>query len=600
MSAAIQRLCDNLTRKKTYDTESLHTSQLKRCLTVFDLTILGIGSTLGTGTYILVGQVAHETAGPSVILSFLIAAIASILAGVCYAEFGARAPRAGSAYTYTYVSVGEIMAFIIGWNMILEYVIGTASTARALSAYFDSLVNFAMKNYFTEHFPMHSGIFSAYADLFAMALCLVMTALLIIGIKESAVLNNVFTFVNLSVIGIVVVVGLTKIRGHNWNISIDEVHNATNDTTTFGSGGFFPFGIEGTLAGAATCFYAFVGFDLVATTGEESQNPQRAIPISICLTLIVCSVIYCAVSMIVTLMVPYYLLNPDAVLPEAFRYVQLPAFTYIIGAGALTGIFASLLGSLLPLPRVLYAIAADGLIFRFIAWIHPQFQTPMVATVIGGIASALMALIFDLRKLVEMMSIGTLLAYSLVAISVLFLRYQSNDAPLLHSEGYATGSFWKECFRPSFNHPTTVTTRIAKYLIGLLILNGFILCAIQIFASHRLANKEFFVVFFFIVFTLTEFALIVALARQPKSEKSLYFELSFHETPLIPYIPILSVLINTYLILKLSPATWIRFGVWMFFGFLIYGFYGFWHSSQRFINDTQRLLSGSTSSLIAS
>ncbi|CAF1249829.1 unnamed protein product [Adineta steineri] len=595
MTSFLHKFYDNVTRKKTYDDESIQTSQLRRCLTVFDLTILGIGSTLGTGTYILTGQVAHETAGPSIILSFLIAAIASILAGVCYAEFGSRAPRAGSAYTYTYVSVGEIMAFIIGWNMILEYVIGAASTARALSAYFDSLINFAMKDYFTAHFPLHSETFAPYADLFAMTLCLVITILLIVGIKESAVLNNVFTFVNLSVIVLVIIVGLTKIHGHNWKISPNEIKNLTNTTYMVGKGGFFPFGIEGTLAGAATCFYAFVGFDLVATTGEESKNPQRAIPMSICLTLLVCSVIYCAVSIVITLMVPYYLLNPDAVFPEAFRYVDLPAFKYIIGAGALTGIFASLLGSLLPLPRVLYAIASDGLIFRFISWIHPQLQTPIIATILGGVAAAFMALIFDLRKLVEMMSIGTLLAYSLVSISVLFLRYQPVDDPLLRSSVPTSGPILKELFYPSQTHPTIYSARITKYLITLLIINGFIVCAIQIFAGHRLAAKEFGPVIIFGFFTCTEFLLVTAIARQPKCEKSSYFE-----TPFVPYVPILSVLINTYLILKLSPATWIRFAVWMIIGFLIYGFYGFWHSSQRFINDTQRLLSGSTSSLISS
>ncbi|CAF2614112.1 unnamed protein product [Rotaria sp. Silwood2] len=296
-------LYDNLTRKKTYDTNTLYVSELKRCLNVFDLTILGIGSTLGTGIYILTGQVAHETAGPSVVLSFLIAAIASVLAGLCYAEFGARAPRAGSAYTYTYVSVGEIMAFIIGWNMVLEYVIGTASTARALSAYFDSLINFTMKNFFKEHLPLHSGIFSEYADLFAMGLCLIITLLLTIGIKESALLNSVLTAVNLIVVTTVIIAGLTEVNGHNWNISPNEIGNITNSTMIIGKGGFFPFGIEGTLAGAATCFYAFVGFDLVATAGEETKNPQRAIPFSICLTLLVCSIVYCSVSIVITLMV---------------------------------------------------------------------------------------------------------------------------------------------------------------------------------------------------------------------------------------------------------------------------------------------------------
>ncbi|CAF1966205.1 unnamed protein product [Rotaria magnacalcarata] len=591
MTSTVYRFYDNLTRKKTYATDELHVSELKRCLTVFDLTILGIGSTLGTGTYILTGQVAHETAGPSVILSFLIAAIASVLAGLCYAEFGARAPRAGSAYTYTYVSVGEIMAFIIGWNMILEYVIGAASTSRALSGYFDSLIGFQMKTFFIKYLPLHAGTFAEYADLFAMSLCLLVTVLLVIGIKESALLNNVFTGINLIVIAIVVIAGLTKAHLHNWDISPAEIKNITNTTETIGSGGFFPFGIEGTLAGAATCFYAFVGFDLVATTGEETKNPQRAIPMSICFTLLVCSIVYCSVSIVITLMVPYYLINPDAVLPEAFQYVNLSALKYVVGVGALTGIFTSLLGTLLPLPRVLYAIASDGLIFRFIAWIHPRLQTPMIATILGGIVSAIMALIFDLKKLVEMMSIGTLLAYSLVSISVLFLRYQPVDDPLLPNDELASLSVYRQLFKPSGRRPTFSSAKLTKYLITCLTINGCILCAIQIFAGHHIANKNPTAIIVLIIFLITEILFIIAIAAQPKNQKSIYFQ-----TPCVPYVPILSILINTYLILKLSPATWIRFGVWMFLGFLIYGFYGFWHSSQRFINDTQRLLSGSTSS----
>ncbi|CAF2614129.1 unnamed protein product [Rotaria sp. Silwood2] len=293
--------------------------------------------------------------------------------------------------------------------------------------------------------------------------------------------------------------------------------------------------------------------------------------------------------------VPYYLINPDAGLPEAFHYVHLPTFKYIIGVGALAGIFASLLGSLLPLPRVLYAIATDGLIFRFIAWIHPRLQTPIVATILGGIVSAIMALLFDLKKLVEMMSIGTLLAYSLVSISVLFLRYQPVENRLIDNDEQTEQSICKQLFRPFRLHPTIVSARLTKYLITCLTINGFILCAIQIFAQHRLEEKDPIAISFLIIFFVIEIFFVITIARQPKNEKSVYFQ-----TPYVPYVPILSVLVNTYLILKLSSATWIRFGVWMFIGFLIYGFYGFWHSSQRFINDTQRLLSGSRSSLDSS
>ncbi|CAF1168113.1 unnamed protein product, partial [Didymodactylos carnosus] len=519
MATLIYDAYNSLTRKKTYDTETLHISQLKRCLNVFDLTILGIGSTLGTGIYILTGQVASGVAGPAVIVSFLIAAVASILAGLCYAEFGARAPRAGSAYTYTYVSVGEIMAFIIGWNMILEYVIGAASTARALSAYFDSLISYSMKHAFRAHLSIKVTGFAEYADVFAMGLCLLLTAFLVLGIKESAMLNNVFTFVNLSVVLIVIVVGLTKANFHNWHLSPQEIYNVTNHTRNAGTGGFFPFGFSGTLAGAATCFYAFVGFDLVATTGEETKNPQRAIPISICFTLLVCLLVYCGVSFAITLMVPYYLIDKDAGLPTAFAYVGLPVFKYIVGVGALAGIFTSLLGSLLPLPRVLYAIASDGLIFRFIAWIHPKRRS---------------------------------------------CGYQPVDDPLISSDYLSYKPLWQELIRPSQHHPTALTASITKILITAITVNGFILCAIQIFAGDRLLRKDAFVVFFFSLSCILELIFLIMIAVQPKNQKSLYFELSYHEAPLIPFVPIFSVLINIYLILKLQPATWIRFGLWMF------------------------------------
>jgi len=595
MANILRNFYRDISRKKTYDSETIHTSQLKRCLTVFDLTILGIGSTLGTGTYILTGQVAHNTAGPSVILSFLFAAIASILAGLCYAEFGARAPRAGSAYTYTYVSVGEIVAFIIGWNMILEYVIGAASTARALSSYFDSLIDNRLSNFSSEHFSMRSSFLAPYADPFAMGLCLFITILLVVGVKESAVLNNVFTAVNLIVIAIVIIAGLTKAHLDNWTINPQTINNLTNSTKEIGQGGFFPFGIEGTLAGAATCFYAFVGFDLVATTGEESKNPQRAIPISICLTLIVCSIIYCAVAIVITLMVPYYQIDPNAVLPEAFHSVGYSALKYVVGVGALAGIFTSLLGSLLPLPRVLYAIASDGLIFRFISWIHPRLQTPIVATILGGVSGALMALIFDLMTLVEMMSIGTLLAYSLVSVSVLFLRYQPSDDLLLEQNNISLAPFHQELLRPSQPYPTKFSAGVSKYLIALLTVNSFILCAIQIFAGNGIAYGEPATLIFFILSVLVEIGLLLILQRQPMNRKSLYFE-----TPFVPFTPILSILANIYLILKLQPPTWIRFAVWMFVGFAIYGGYGLRNSSQRSINASKRNHSTSQTSLISS
>jgi len=200
-----------------------------------------------------------------------------------------------------------------------------------------------------------------------------------------------------------------------------------------------------------------------------------------------------------------------------------------------------------------------------------------------------MALLFDLQALVEMMSIGTLLAYSLVAISVLFLRYRPVEDPLINPDEQVVKPVYVQLFKPSQSYPTIMSSTIAKYAIALLALNGFVICAMQIFAGHLIATVEPTALTFFILFINVEIIFFIVIARQPQNKKSLYFE-----TPCVPYIPILSVLFNSYLMLRLSPITWIRFVIWMIAGFLIYGFYGFWHSSQRFVNETQRLLEGSS------
>ena len=258
----------NFRRKKYIDPQSVTKTELARCLSTLDLTLLGIGSTLGAGLYVVTGEVARSIAGPAVVVSFFIAAVASILSGLCYAEFGARVPKAGSAYIYSYVTVGELCSFIIGWNLILEYVIGASSVARAWSSYFDSLIDDAIRNFTVSHvgeIPTPSGV--TYPDFFALLVAVLITIVLTVGVKSSSRFNSIFTGINVLVIVFVTTLGLYFAKYRNW----------TND--------FMPFGFSGVISGAATCFYAFVGFDIIASTGEEAKNPRRSIPISIVLSL---------------------------------------------------------------------------------------------------------------------------------------------------------------------------------------------------------------------------------------------------------------------------------------------------------------------------
>ena len=242
--------------------------------------------------------------------------------------------------------------------------------------------------------------------------------MLVIGVKESTRFTTIFTGVNILVILYCVIVGTFKIDFHNWNISPKEIPANQGG----GKGGFMPFGVKGMISGAATCFYSFVGFDAIATTGEEVLNPQRDIPIGIVLSLVIVSLAYCSVSAVQTLIWPYWDQNQKAPLPYVFDQVGFPLAKNVITIGALAGLSTSLLGAMFPLPRILYAMASDGLLFKFLANISSRFKTPVAATLISGLFSALMATIFDVDQLAEMMSIGTLLAYSLVAISILILR----------------------------------------------------------------------------------------------------------------------------------------------------------------------------------
>jgi len=246
--------------------------------------------------------------------------------------------------------------------------------------------------------------------------------IVIVGVKESTRFTTVFTCINILVILFCVVLGLFHVDGHNWALDpqVDLPSNQTDIKT--GSGGFMPFGVRGMIAGAATCFYSYVGFDAIATTGEEVINPRRDIPLGIVLSLSIISLAYCSVSAVQTLMWPYWDQAVKAPLPYVFERVGLSFAKYVITCGALAGLTTSMLGAMFPLPRILYAMANDGLLFRWLGRVSPRFKTPIIASLVSGLFTALMAMFFDVDQLAEMMSIGTLLAYSLVAISILILR----------------------------------------------------------------------------------------------------------------------------------------------------------------------------------
>ncbi|XP_053435616.1 cationic amino acid transporter 3 isoform X4 [Nycticebus coucang] len=533
---ALRRFGQKLVRRRTLEPGMAET-RLARCLSTLDLVALGVGSTLGAGVYVLAGEVAKDKAGPSIVICFLVAALSSVLAGLCYAEFGARVPRSGSAYLYSYVTVGELWAFTTGWNLILSYVIG----------------------------------------------------LLALGASESALVTKVFTGVNLLVLGFIIISGFIKGDLHNWKLTEEDYKLAMaglNDTSSFGllgSGGFVPFGFQGILRGAATCFYAFVGFDCIATTGEEAKNPQRAIPLGIVISLFVCFLAYFGVSSALTLMMPYYQLQPESPLPEAFLYSGWSPARYVVAVGSLCALSTSLLGSMFPMPRVIYAMAEDGLLFHVLARVHTGTHTPIIATVVSGIIAAFMAFLFELTDLVDLMSIGTLLAYSLVSICVLILRYQPQKEMKIEEEvelqekiSEAGKLTLQGLFCPLNSIPTPLSGQVVYVCASLLALLLTVLCLVLTQWQIPLASGDPVWITVVVLLLMLITGITWVIWRQPQSSTPLHFKV-----PAVPLLPLMSIFVNIYLMMQMTAGTWARFGVWMLIGFFIYFGYGIQHSQEE-------------------
>ncbi|XFG10150.1 hypothetical protein AB1E19_013774 [Capra hircus] len=599
----VRQFGQKLVRRRPLEPIAESESRLSRCLNTLDLVALGVGSTLGAGVYIMAGEVARDKAGPAIVICFLVASISSILSGICYAEFGARVPGSGSAYLYSYVTVGQLCAFITGWNLILSYVIGTASVSRAWSSALDSLIGDRISQALQGTFPLHLPHFLAkYPDFFALGLVLLFTGVLTVGAGESALVNKVFTGLNLLVLSFIIISGIIKGDPHNWKLTEEDYKpniSGSNDSSSFGplgAGGFVPFGFDGVFQGAATCFYAFVGFDVIATTGEEAQNPQQSIPLGIVISLFICFLAYFGVSASLTLMVPYYQIHPASSLPQAFLHVGWGPARYVVAVGTLCALTSSLLGVMFPMPRVIYSMADDGLLFRGLAHIHARTRTPVMATLASGILAGLMALFFELHDLVDLMSIGTLLAYSLVAFSVLVLRYQQDEnlsktkktekgtemesvveaSPLDTAPEAGTSKILKSLCHPPRTIPTRTSGRIVYGCALLLVLLLIILSVVLAQWPRRVFSGDPVLTTVAVLLLLLITGVAAIIWRQPQSLSPLHFKV-----PALPVVPLVSIFVNIYLMIQMTSRTWAQFGVWNIIGFMIYFGYGIRHSLEN-------------------
>lgn len=405
--------------------------RLRKDLSALDLTVFGVGVIIGTGIFVLTGVAANEVAGPAVALSFVAAAVACALAALCYAELASTVPVAGSAYTFSYATLGELVAWIIGWDLILEFIIGGAVVAVGWSQYFA-----VMLETFGLQLPAAiSGQDGAF-NLPAVVVVLLLTGILVVGIKLSARFNAIVVAIKVAVVLFVIAAGLFFVNGANYSPFVPpsepaEATSGGNATLVEAVFGQAPanFGVSGIFAAAALVFFAYIGFDIVATAAEETRNPQRDVPRGIIGSLAICAVLYVAVSLVVVGMQRYTDLDTEAPLAAAFQSVGQPIFANFITLGALAGLTSVMMILMLGQSRVAFAMSRDGLLPRGLSAVHPRFGTPYRITIIVGVVIAVLAGFIPLEELAELVNIGTLFAFVLVSVAVVVLRRTQPDLP---------------------------------------------------------------------------------------------------------------------------------------------------------------------------
>jgi basic amino acid/polyamine antiporter, APA family len=410
---------------------------LKRVLGPVDLVTLGIGAIIGTGIFVLTGQAAAAHAGPAIVLSMILAGVASALAGLCYAEFASTVPIAGSAYTYGYATLGEFVAWIIGWDLILEYALGAATVAVGWSGYLVSILHdFGIQ--FPAALSAAPGTLVTLADgsavtavfnLPAVLITAIVATLLVIGIQESARVNAVIVVVKVAVVLMVIVGGLAFINSANWTPFIPP-----------NEGEFGKFGYSGILRASGVIFFAYIGFDAVSTAAQEAKNPQKDMPIGILGSLVVCTILYVLVSAVIVGLVPYTSLGVPAPMAVAIDAAKVQSvgtawaglfsvMPFLVKLGAIAGLSSVMVVMLLGQTRVFFSMANDGLMPPWANRVHPKFRTPHITTILTGVAVAIAAGFTPINILGELVSIGTLLAFVIVSLGIMVLRVKRPDLP---------------------------------------------------------------------------------------------------------------------------------------------------------------------------
>ncbi|CAD7672117.1 unnamed protein product [Nyctereutes procyonoides] len=501
---ALRRFGKKMVRKHPLELPVAETAPA-RSLSTLDLVVLGVGNTLGVSVYILAGEVARDQSGPSLMICILVAGLTSVLAGLCYGEISARIPHSGSAYLYSYVTVGELWAFISGWFLIIT--------------------TFA-----------HMGL---------------------------SLVTKTLTLVKVLVLGFVIISGFLKGDLHNWKLTEDDYIKAgLNDTSSMGllgSGGFVPFGFQGILRGSVTCVFAFTGFNIIVTRVELAQNPKCSIPKSIMISLFICFLVHFGVSAALTLMVPYYQLQPGSTLPEAFLHIGwVPAY-HFVSFGFFCSLFTKVFGNMFPIRQQVYMMAKDGLLFPVLARIQTGTYMPILATMIIFIVATIMTFFLGFTDLLELRSVGALLVFTLLAFIVLILRNEAqvqeenegNEADVQEENRPAAESLTLQTlFFPGNPTPTALSGWVVSVCSSLLALLLTLLCLVLARWPVLLSGDPVWITVVVLLLLLIT-GITGVIWRQPQSSSPIHFKV-----PGLPLLPLLSIFLNIYLMMQMTAGTW--------------------------------------------
>ncbi|XP_037679401.1 LOW QUALITY PROTEIN: cationic amino acid transporter 4-like [Choloepus didactylus] len=553
-------------------------------LSMLHMILLGMGRIGGLSLFVLTGAIAKKLAAPAITVSFVLATMASLLATLCYAEFGAHIPPHGSAYLLIYVSVGELWAFLVGWDMLRMYIIGSTSMARAWSSYLDAIFGYHISNFFKTYLGVWQVPFLApYPDFLAAGIPLLASVCISCGARVSW-LHRIWRAISLGVILFTTILGFILACPQNWSSQ---------------EGGFAPFGFLGILAGTATCFYTFIDFEIISASSEEARNPRQAMPKAIIIRLALAAITYILVSTMMTLMVPWHSLDPYAALADVFLQRGYNWAGVIVAVGSVCAMTIILLSNLHFMPHFVYAMAVDGLLFQVFAHVHPRTQVPMVGIWVYGFLSATLAMLLDLEALVQLLSIGMLLPYTFMAAGVIMLRFRKDSPPsplgqASPSPGTGECSSCNDHMQPVDDmqavdpEPGRLRPALRPYLgfldrcghgnavawaLGLLVASAVTLGCVLNFGDSVLHLPRWGYILLLLSSGVVFLLSLAVLGAHQQQHRQDIFQVS-----LVPLTPALSILLNICVVLQLSLLTWLCFLICLLMGLPVYFSYSTRHS----------------------